>query len=87
MHSRLIFRPQLERTKDGITQTLVTWQFKATAASACEEVLPGKASKLKPVPQTDTGIRDEYSKARELNLLKELDKLALYLRYKGCLLR
>ena len=40
-----------------------------------------------PVPQTDTGIRDEYSKARELNLLKELDKLALYLRYKGCLAR
>ena len=38
-----------------------------------------------PVPQTDTGIRDEYSKARELNLLKELGKIALYLRYKGCL--
>ena len=33
-----------------------------------------------PVPQTDTGIRDEYSKARELNLLKELGKLASYLR-------
>ena len=30
--------------------------------------LPGKASLLVyrlPVPQTDTGIRDEYSKARE----------------------
>ena len=26
--------------------------------------------------QTDTGIRDEYSKARELTLLKELGKLA-----------
>ena len=34
------------------------------------------------VPQTDTGIRDEYSKARELNLHKELCKIALYLRYK-----
>lgn len=33
-----------------------------------------------PVPQTDTGIRDEYSKARELNLLKELGKFAPYLR-------
>ena len=33
-----------------------------------------------PVPQTDTGIRDEYSKALELNLLKELGKFAPYLR-------
>ncbi len=84
MHSRLIFRPQLERTKTVVTQTLVTWQPKATADGACNEKLPRKASRIKPVPQTDTGIRDEYSKARELNLLKELDKLALYLRYKGC---
>ena len=37
-----------------------------------------------PVPQTDTGIRDEYSKARELNLSKELGKLIPYLWYKGC---
>ena len=37
-----------------------------------------------PVPQTDTGIRDEYSKARELNLSKELGKMAPYLRLKGC---
>ena len=40
-----------------------------------------------PVPQTDTGIRDEYSKARELNLSKELGKLTPYLRYKGCPVR
>ncbi len=38
-----------------------------------------------PVPQTDTGIRDEYSKARELTLSKELGNFAPYLRYKGCL--
>ena len=52
--------------------------------------LPRKASLLVhrlPVPQTDTGIRDEYSKARELTLLKELGKLAPYLRYKGRPLR
>ena len=45
--------------------------------------LPGKASLLvcrSPVPQTDTGIRVEYTKARELNLSKELGKLAPYLR-------
>ena len=48
MHSRLIFRPRLERTKGEITQTLVTWQLKAMAASACEEALPRKASKLSP---------------------------------------
>ncbi len=44
------------------------------------EALPGKAFTIKPVPQTDTGIREEYSQARELNLPKELGKLALYLR-------
>ena len=52
--------------------------------------LPRKASFLAYralVPQTDTGIRDEYSKARELTLLKELGKLAPYLRYKGRPLR
>ena len=51
-----------------------------------DTMLPRKVSLLVfrlPVPQTDTGIRDEYSKARELNLLKELGKLAPYLRYKG----
>ena len=45
--------------------------------------LPGKASLLvrsPPVPQTDTGIRVEYTKARELNLSKELGKFAPYLR-------
>ena len=48
------------------------------------EAISRKSLYIKPVPQTDTGIRDEYSKARELNLLKELDKLTPYLRYKGC---
>ena len=51
-----------------------------------DTLLPRKASFLvyrALVPQTDTGIRDEYSKARELTLLKELGKLAPYLRYKG----
>jgi hypothetical protein len=48
-----------------------------------DALLPGKASRLAcraPVPQTDTGGWDEYSKARELNLSKELGKLAPYLR-------
>jgi hypothetical protein len=42
--------------------------------------LPGKASKrcnfTSTVPQTDTGGRDEYSKALERTLEKELGKLA-----------
>lgn len=53
-------------------------------------MLPRKATLLvyiEPVPQTDTGIRDEYSKVSGLNLLKELGNFALYLRYKGCPLR
>ena len=55
----------------------------ATACAASMEPVPRKASRLlhrSPVPQTDTGIRDEYSQARGLNLLKELGKFALYLR-------
>ena len=48
------------------------------------KVISRKSIYIQPVPQTDTGIRDEHSKARELNLLKELDKLTPYLRYKGC---
>ena len=48
-----------------------------------DTMLPGKASLgvfRVPVPQTDTGIRDEYSKARELNLSKELGNFTPYLR-------
>ncbi len=33
--------------------------------------------------ETDTGRRDEYSQARERTLLKELGKLAPYVRNKG----
>ena len=56
------------------------------ALEVSDTQLPRKASKLqlnKTVPQTDTGGRDEYSKARESNLSKELGKLVPYLRYKG----
>ena len=44
-----------------------------------DTTLPGKATKLQlntTVPQTDTGGRDEYSKALERTLEKELGKLA-----------
>ena len=43
-----------------------------------DTMLPGKASKLQSyetVPQTDTGGRDEYSKALERTREKELGKL------------
>jgi hypothetical protein len=49
--------------------------------SACrrsDTLLPRKATKLQlltTVPQTDTGARDEYSKALERTLEKELGKL------------
>lgn len=59
----------------------------ATAEGALVKKLPRKGLRelrRSPVPQTDTGIREEYSQARELNLSKELGKLAPYLRYKGC---
>ena len=57
--------------------------LEATAERDKTNIFSGKFIKLicrLPVPQTDTGIRDEYSKARELNLSKELGKIALYLR-------
>ena len=48
------------------------------AAEVNDTLLPGKATKLQlhtTVPQTDTGARDEYSKALERTLEKELGKL------------
>ena len=45
---------------------------------AVDTMLPGKATKLQlhtTVPQTDTGARDEYSKALERTQEKELGKL------------
>ena len=36
-----------------------------------------------PVPQTDTGRWDEYSKANGRRVVKELGKLTPYLRKKG----
>ena len=49
-----------------------------TSVTKQSEVVPRKASKLQSyetVPQTDTGGRDEYSKALERTVLKELGKL------------
>jgi hypothetical protein len=49
-----------------------------TSVAKQSEVVPRKASKLqsdKTVPQTDTGGRDEYSKALERTREKELGKL------------
>jgi hypothetical protein len=51
---------------------------RATLVAKQLEVVPRKASKLqsnKTVPQTDTGGRDEYSKALERTREKELGKL------------
>ena len=48
------------------------------AAEVSDTLLPGKATKLQlqtTVPQTDTGARDEYSKALERTQEKELGKL------------
>ena len=53
------------------------WRERLYAAKQSEGV-PRKASKLQSyetVPQTDTGGRDEYSKALERTLEKELGKL------------
>ena len=47
------------------------------ASEVSDTLLPRKATKLQlhaTVPQTDTGARDEYSKALERTLEKELGK-------------
>ena len=47
------------------------------AAEVIDTLLPRKATKLqldRTVPQTDTGARDEYSKALERTREKELGK-------------
>ena len=87
MHTWLIFHDRLA-TILAVRRTVAEQGFdmlerEASAERASVKVLPGKAARLlcrSPVPQTDTGIRDEYSKARGLNLSKELGKLAPYLR-------
>ena len=48
------------------------------ASEVSDTLLPRKAAKLQlyaTVPQSDTGARDEYSKALERTLEKELGKL------------
>ena len=57
------------------------------ADEVSDTLLPGKATKLQlltTVPQTDTGARDEYSKALERTQEKELGKLIPKLREKVC---
>ena len=52
--------------------------MRALLSEVADTMLPGKATKLQlhtTVPQTDTGARDEYSKALERTLEKELGKL------------
>ena len=39
---------------------------------------------LRPVPQSDTGVRGEHPKAFGRTLVKELGKMTPYPRYKGC---
>ena len=93
MHSGLIFPHRLasvdahvdgRRKASGVKNVpFAQADLEATAEGDLPEVFPGKYMRIicrLPVPQTDTGIRDEYSKARELNLSKELGKIALYLR-------
>ena len=87
MHTRLIFcdrsviilegTESIVATSDVIESPMLRQRTHATQGfqEKLRELLCGL-----PVPQTDTGIRDEYSKARGLNLLKELGKLAPYLR-------
>ena len=51
---------------------------RALLSEVADTLLPGKATKLQlhtTVPQTDTGARDEYSKALERTREKELGKL------------
>ncbi len=50
----------------------------ASAKAESSKFMPRKAggNTKAPVPQTDTGRRDEYSQARERTTVKELGKIA-----------
>ena len=50
----------------------------AQAKAVSSKFVPRKADRYTkvPVPQTDTGRRDEYSQARERTTVKELGKIA-----------
>ena len=61
---------------------VTTWWLKSTLSlvfgqSEVIDTLPRKAHIIKPVPQTNTGSRDEYSKELEWSVVKELGKLTL----------
>ena len=43
-----------------------------------------RLTKLRPVPQSDTGVLGEHPKAFGRTLVKELGKMTPYPRYKGC---
>ena len=50
-------------------------------------MLPRKISNLnlsEPVPRTNTRTQDEYSKASEITIVKELCKMIPYVSNKGC---
>ena len=51
----------------------------------CVREKPRSEAETVTVPQTDTGRREEDSKALERTLVKELGKLTPYVRKKGCL--
>ena len=50
------------------------------------EGVPGNSSRIKTVPETDTGGQVEHTKALERTMLKELGKMHAYLRDKHDLL-
>ena len=71
---------QAVRLKCRQIRTLIGWAVMGSENYSSEGhdlTLPRKASSQEkvPVPQTDTGRREEYSKARGRTLVKELGKM------------
>ena len=64
---------------NGSSQAREVMRFGPRSETLGDPILPRKAAYRAPlvsVPQTDSGGREEYSKARERTLVKELGKLA-----------
>ena len=93
MDRRLIFRHphrEVEPVGDaGLTQVGVLDASVPQGRQLDLEALLHPATKsptvttYRPVPQSDTGVLGEYPKAFGRTLVKELGKMAPYLRYKG----
>ena len=73
--NRVVIRPAVKHTGRGETGQYTEAPAEVTAVVTKLPRKPAKHTAGRPVPQTDTGGRVEYTKALERLMVKELGKL------------